>query len=50
MQEAVRKAQEEFAKQKEVIVAQDIVLKVNTMFPCNAFALVRKDWALSLLK
>ena len=30
VQEAVRKAQEELAKQKEVIMAQDKELKVNT--------------------
>lgn len=30
MQEAVRNAQEELAKQKEVIMAQDKELKVNT--------------------
>lgn len=33
MQEAVRKAQEELAKQKEVIMAQEHELKVSTVYP-----------------
>lgn len=33
LQEAVRNAQEELAKQKEVIMAQDKELKVNTILP-----------------
>lgn len=32
-QEAVRKAQEELAQQKEVIMAQDKELRVNTILP-----------------
>lgn len=35
LQEAVRKAQEELAKQKEVIMAQDKELKVDTILPVD---------------
>lgn len=46
----MRKAQEDLAKQKEVIMAQDKELKVNTVFPLGFNILLKRGSVVSLMR